>query len=110
MRIKMKNPSIIIYGKISKKTDNVIFVNFKDFEFQSYNYELITTTINEIKKIQNSSIDGIPLPKLFMYDTISLWWLIYPKLSRNLLDVISFIDNFLKFIEKEKTKNCSYRK
>jgi len=104
MRIKMKTPSKIIYGKISKKTDNVIFVNFKDFEFQSYNYELVTTTINEIKKIQNSSIDGIPLPKLFMYDTISLWWFFYPKLSRKLLDVISFIDNFLKFIEKEKPK------
>ncbi len=104
MRIKMKNPSIIIYGKISKKTDNVIFVSSKDFENPFYNYDYTNTIVNEIKKIQNSKINDIPVTKLFNYDQVSLWWFLYPKLTEKFFVTISFIDNFLKFIEKEKPK------
>ena len=98
----MENSSItIIFGKKSIKKENQIFVN--EFDFESVrDYNSIILTVNEIKKIQNSYMDGKKVFELFEYDNISLWWFFYPELFTKFFKIINFIENFTNFIEKTK--------
>jgi len=98
----MENSSItIIFSKKSIKKENQIFVSEIDFE-SVRDYNSIRLTVNEIKKIQNSFMNGKKVFELFEYDNISLWWFFYPEIFTKLFKVINFIENFTNFIEKTK--------
>jgi len=93
---------ILIYGNRSFKKDNKIFVNKFDFISPSADTKSIKLAIEELNKISNSKIDERIIPELLTYDTISMWWLCYERLTTFFIDTIPFIKNFMNFIKSEK--------
>jgi len=100
MRVKMKNTSIVIYGKKSFNNGNTLFRNNHDFEKTTGDNNSIELGINELNKIGNSKINGKYIPEILSYDSISLWWFCYNPLTDNFIKTLSFIENFSNFVEK----------
>jgi hypothetical protein len=96
--------STILYGKISKKNKNLIFVKEKDFKNKRGDYEAITKGVDELDKIQEKLYDLNFIPEKFSYHNVCLWWFLYNPLVERLIDVVNFIDNFTKFIEENNPK------
>ena len=93
-----KKSTIVIYGTKSMKKNNTIYVNEKDFQNPFYNYEYNLIPLNELKKVQKTTLEGKLLMDLFVHENISLWWLFYPHFASKFLTIIPFIDNFEKFL------------
>ena len=68
MRVKVKNTSIVIYGKKSFNNGNTLFRNNHDFEKTTVDSSTIKLGINELNKIGNSKIDGKYIPEIISYD------------------------------------------
>lgn len=100
MRVKVKNTSIVIYGKKSFNNGNTLFRNNHDFEKTTGDNNSIELGINELNKIGNSKIDGKYIPEILSYDSISLWWFCYNPLTDNFIKTLSFIENFINFVEE----------
>jgi len=100
MRVKVKNISIVIYGKKSFNSGNTLFRNNNDFEKTAVDISSIKLGISELNKLGNSQIDGKYIPEILSYDSISLWWFCYNPLSHNFIKTMSFIENFSNFIEE----------
>lgn len=96
----MKNTSIVIYGKKSFNNGNTLFRNNHDFEKTTGDNNSIELGINELNKIGNSKIDGKYIPEILSYDSISLWWFCYNPLTDNFIKTLSFIENFINFVEE----------
>jgi len=97
-----ESSKIIIYGKKSKKISKTFFVCENDFQSPFYNQQNILESINELKKLEKTSIEGKYLPDLLMYEGVSMWWFLYPILSQKFFTHVGFISNFSKFIKEEK--------
>jgi hypothetical protein len=90
----------LILGAKTGKFQNLIYIKNEDLELpHGQNYVF---AIEELDKIQNSLIDGMLLPKLFQYDKISLWWVIYQSLIPEFKKVINFTHQFKKLLDHEK--------
>ena len=94
--IKVK--PIVIYGTRSLKDNGKIYVTEEDFEIP--HGETFKLAINELNKIQNSTIQGKKFLTLFEYDDASLWWLIYPSLISKLKKLVNFIQKFYEMLEE----------
>ena len=100
MRVKVKNTSIVIYGKKSFNNGNTLFRNNHDFEKTTGDNNSIELGINELNKIGNSKIDGKYIPEILSYGSVSLWWFCYNPLTDNFIKTMSFIENFINFVEE----------
>ena len=100
MRVKVKNTSIVIYGKKSFNNGNTLFRNNHDFEKTTVDSSTIKLGINELNKIGNSKIDGKYIPEILSYGSVSLWWFCYNPLTDNFIKTMSFIENFINFVEE----------
>lgn len=99
MKVNSQN-KIIIYGKKSSKQDNQIFVREEDFELpHGEDYKL---AIEELERIQQSQIQNKTIPSQFVYEEISLWWLIYQSLIPEFKKYVNFIKKFSEIIEEIK--------
>ena len=81
-----------------KKKNNLIKVNFKDFQNPFYNFEYTQIALNELKKVEKTKFEEKTPIEIFSYKNISLWWLFYPNFANKFLTVIAFIENFEKFV------------
>jgi len=91
---------IIIYGNTSKTIENQIFVSEKDFLIPyGENYDL---AINELNRIQKSTVNNDSFLSLFLYDDVSLWWMIYPSLMPVINKIINFISKFQILLDEKK--------
>ena len=91
---------IIIYGNTSKTIENQIFVSEKDFLIHyGENYDL---AINELNRIQKSTVNNDSFLSLFLYDDVSLWWMIYPSLMPVINKIINFISKFQILLDEKK--------
>lgn len=87
----------IVYGKKSQKTPDTIFVREEDFEVpHGEDYKL---AIKVLDRMQESTIEGKPLPQHLVYDTTSLWWFIYQSLVADVKRSTNFITGFLELIK-----------
>jgi len=96
----VSSSSIVIYGKKSFNNGNTLFRNNHDFEKATGDKNSIELGINELNKIGNSKIDGKYIPEILSYDSISLWWFCYNPLTDNFIKTMSFIENFINFVEE----------
>jgi len=92
----------VIYGKLSKKDNEVIYVCDKDFIRPFPDNKSIVLGINELNKISSLITKNPQFFDGFLYKKTSLWWLLYNPISKYFIEIIDFLDNFLNFIEKNK--------
>ena len=98
----MLKTKIVIYGKLSKKENDVIHVCEKDFRRPFTDNKSIFLGINELNKISSLITKNPQFFDGFLYKKTSLWWLLYNPMSKHFIEIIDFLDNFLNFIEKNK--------
>ena len=98
--MKSKNKQMV-YGKISKTENNIIYVNEEDFQI-NVGKESFGIPIDELSKIERQKIDGKSLPELLSYDDFSLWWFIEPSIYPEFKKLINFTSKFLEFLEEQK--------
>jgi len=91
----------IILGKKNEKNGHLSYL---DFENAPNDTNSIKLGINELKKIQKTTINGKLFPELFEYDGFSIWWFFYPEVSNKFIKCINFIKNFSEFIEQNNLK------
>jgi len=92
----------VIYGKLSKKDNDVIYVCDKDFRRPFTDNKSIFIGINELNKISSLITKNPQFFDGFLYKKTSFWWLQYNPISKYFIEIIDFLDNFLNFIEKNK--------
>jgi len=92
----------IIFGNKTYREKGRLFVTSNDFTNPPEDYESTMIGINQMKKIQNSLINGKPITHLFSYKNISMWWLFFPEISIKIIHITNYIKNVNKFLEKEK--------
>jgi len=85
----------VIFGKISKKDDNDLFVTENDFLSPPLDTKIDALAMNEIL-----SINGKSVPELITYEDTSLWWFIYSPLIVPFIKIINFITHFSEFVEQ----------
>ena len=91
----MKNSSkIVIYGKKNYEKNNVIWINENSFHDPPLDFERTMLQIDEMQKIENSSLNNKTLYELFSYDDFSFWGFFYEELFQNYSKLISFTLNF----------------
>lgn len=90
----------IVFGKQSTKRVDTNWVSESDFYKPTVDRETITRTLQDLKRIQQSHINGIKIPSLFAYEDTSIWWFFYMPLFYKINSAIDFIVNFSNFIEK----------
>ena len=94
----MTNITKIIFGEKSETSADTLFVNAQDFEIpHGSDYKL---AIEDLKRIQNETVDKKHFLSLFEYDGISLWWFIYQSLIPKYKHLTNFIEKFLILIDK----------
>jgi len=92
----------IVYGKLSKEDNEVIYVCDEDFRRPFTDNKSIFLGIGELNKISRLITKNSQFFDGFLYDKTSLWWLLYNPISKHFIEIIDFLDNFLNFIEKNK--------
>lgn len=98
---------IIIYGSVSKKINNVLYVSEKDFIIPyGENYDI---AISVLKKIEKSFFDKKSFLLAFMYDDISIWWMIYQNLMPQINKILNFIHKFQILLLNENPKKIVVR-
>jgi len=90
----------VIFGKISKKDDNDLFVTENDFLSPPLDTKIDALAMNEINRITRLSINGKSVPELITYEDTSLWWFIYSPLIVPFIKIINFITHFSEFVEQ----------
>ena len=87
---------MITYGFVSKIINNHIYVSEKDFLIPyGKNYDI---AINELNRIQKSTINEQSFLSLFSYDNVSIWWMIYPSLMPVINKILNFIHKLMEIV------------
>ena len=95
----MVNEKELVIGIKSERTQNILYVNNEDLELphgQNYVY-----AINLMENIQNSQINDESIPKLFLYDNFSIWWVLYQSLIPEIKKITNFIHQLSKLLDSE---------
>jgi CDP-glycerol glycerophosphotransferase (TagB/SpsB family) len=97
-----KKTTKIILGNSSGKTNNILYVQEKDFLPLPSDTTSVLFSIDQLRNIQHSKINDKKFPELFLYNGLSIWWLCYPEISHLFINPINFTKNFLKFVQEQK--------
>jgi len=95
----------LIYGLSNNENDsNKLFLSEENLNlpFGSAGY---STPLSLLKKIEKTKIFNDDLYCYLKYQNCSLWWFIYPTIFPSVKKIINFIDEFEKFIIKNKPKS-----
>ena len=77
-----------------------MYVGEKDFLIPyGENYDI---AINELNRIQKSTINQQSFLSLLSYDDVSIWWMIYPSLMPVINKIVNFIHKFQILLDEEK--------
>ena len=87
-----KNSLKIIFGHKSYKSNEVIHVREEDFEIpHGEDYKL---AIKELDKIHHKILQDKQFLEHFLYEDVSIWWMIYQSLIGNYKKIINFVHTF----------------
>ena len=93
-----KNSLKIIFGHKSYKSNEVIHVREEDFEIpHGEDYKL---AIKELDKIHHKILQDKQFLEHFLYEDVSIWWMIYQSLIGNYKKIINFVHTFSEFLDE----------
>ncbi len=94
------NEILVVYGEKKNHRDNIYYFTENDFKI-SLGRSAFAMPLYELKKIQNSYVNGVLLQDLFLYEDISLWWFLHPTIFPQFKNVVNFVSKFLEMIEQK---------
>lgn len=96
--MKSRENTEIIFGEKSQKIENKLYVRIEDLEIP--HGEDYKTALEELKKFETFTINGLQFLELFKYLDISLWWYIYPTILPVYKQLVNFILEFQKLLDE----------
>lgn len=90
--------NIIIGRKPSEKFEN--FIPFSNFENIAGDNNPIYLGIKELNRLGHIKINNESILEILSYDSLSIWWLCYGRLSDSFIKTIGFIESFENYVKK----------
>ena len=90
----------IIYGKKSSREGANIYVNEFDFKPPPVDSDFINMSIDALNRLCRTEFEGRKVYESFMYMEIPIWWFCYSRLTSYFISTISFIHNFIRFVDE----------